>query len=55
MEERSLNHTDDLYTRMKTVEKDLDELNKAILKFKKDLEEELYNLSGIVDQMREEE
>ena len=40
---------------MTDIEKELEELNKAVLKFKKDLEEELYNLSGIVDVMRDSE
>lgn len=49
-----MNQTDDLYLRMSQVEKELDELNKAILKFKKDLEEEIYNVSTVVDMIRDE-
>ncbi len=49
-----MNQIDDLYLRMSQVEKELDELNKAILKFKKDLEEEIYNVSTVVDMIRDE-
>lgn len=49
-----MNQTDDLYLRMSQVEKELDELNKAILKYKKDLEEEIYNVSTVVDMIRDE-
>lgn len=54
MEGKNLNQSDDLYSRMITAEKELEELNNAVLKFKKDLEEEIYNVSTIVDMMRDE-
>lgn len=49
-----MNQNDDLYSRMIIAEKKLQELNDAIKKFKKDLEEEVYNVSSIVDLMRDE-
>ena len=54
MEGINLNQSDDLYSRMVFAEKELEALNKAISKFKKDLEEEIYNVSTIVDMMRDE-
>ena len=43
-----------MYSRILQAEKELEELNKAVAKYKKDLEEELYNVTSIVDMMRNE-
>lgn len=48
-----MSQNDDLYARMKETETKLEELNQAILKFKKDLEEEIFNIDTIIENIRE--
>ncbi len=48
-----MSQNDDLYSRMKDAETKLEELNQAILKFKKDLEEEMFNMDTIIENIRE--
>lgn len=50
-----MSQNDDLLIRMHNAETEIEELNRAIVKFKKDLEEEIYNVSSYLENIKEKQ